>query len=205
MEISDSDIQDRLERYKYDLKYPANEVVHKHILTGVPVALTLDDYFLLRNRVARKFQVEPVEVVLVGSCRVGFTLVDKSEEGRPRYSPVHPGSDLDIAVVSSWLFNQYWDNVHLYSVQNWAFPTTPEGIKFRETLFGGWIDPLGLPPATQFQKAREWFQFFRQLSDDRQYGNRRASARIYRSWDRLCAYQQRAVEQCQRHARGRGK
>jgi len=42
------------------LKYPATDVVHKPILTGVPAALTLDEYFLLRNRVAKEFLVSPL-------------------------------------------------------------------------------------------------------------------------------------------------
>jgi hypothetical protein len=205
MEISEQEYKRRLAQYQQDLKYPANEVVHKHILTGAPAALDADDYFLLRNRVAKKFQVQPVEVVLVGSCRVGFTLVDKSKKGRPRYSPLHSGSDLDIAVVSAWLFDQLWQDVFLYSVTDRAFATSPEAKMFRDTLFAGWIDPRGLPPANRFARSREWNQFFDQLSADRQYGNRRASARVYRSWDRLCAYQQKAVEQCQWHAKTSGR
>src|SRR4051812_43370945 len=106
MDIKDSDIQERLNRFKHDLKYPSPDIVHKHILTGAPIALSDEDYFLLRNRVASKFRVQPVEVVLVGSCRVGFTLVDKPKQDRPRYSHVHPGSDLDIAVVSAQLFDE---------------------------------------------------------------------------------------------------
>ena len=43
---------------------------------------------------------------------MGFTLMDKSDQDRPRYSHVHPGSDLDIAIVSTRLFNEYWDLVH---------------------------------------------------------------------------------------------
>jgi predicted nucleotidyltransferase len=204
MEISDDEYNQRLEDYKNDLKYPASDVVHKHILTGVPVALSLHDYFMLRNRIAKKFQVQPVEVVLVGSCRVGFTLIDKPDRGRPRYSPLHTGSDLDIAVVSARLFDQLWQDVFLYSDTDRAFARSPEAEVFRDTLFNGWIDPRGFPPAARFARSRDWSQFFDQISADRQYGNRRASARVYRSWDRLCAYQQRAVEQCQRHARTGG-
>jgi hypothetical protein len=205
MDISDSEISDRLDRYKRDLKYPSIEVVQKHILTGQPVALDEEQYFLLRNRVGKKFNVLPVEVILVGSCRIGFTLVDKPDRKRPRYSPIHQGSDLDIAVVSSRLFDVYWEGVYQYSAENLAFSTTEEGQRFRDTLFQGWIEPDALPPAHRFSRAREWFEFFRQISQDRQYGNRRASARVYRSWDRLTAYQQRAVEQCQRQAKGAGK
>lgn len=202
MDIRHSDIQERLDRFKHDLKYPTGDIVHKHILTGAPIALSDEGYFLLRNRVAAKFRIQPVEVVLVGSCRMGFMLMDKSEQDRPRYSHVHPGSDLDIAIVSARLFNEYWDLVHGYSNVNWAFLTTDQGVRFQQTLFCGWIDPDGLPPSNQFAKAREWWQFFREITQDRRYGNRRANARIYRSWEKIALYQQRAVEQCKRDAKG---
>jgi hypothetical protein len=198
MELSDAEYRQRLKQYREDLKHPSNEVVHKHILTGTPAVLSVDDYFLLRNRVANTLGVQPVEVVLVGSCRTGFTIVDKSTEDRPRYSPVRSGSDLDIAIVSARLFDNFWQDVLNYSDTDRAFAGTPEAGVFKECLFGGWIDPRGLPPSRQLARAQSCFQLFRQITQDRQYGNRRASGRVYRTWEQLAAYQRRAVDQCKR-------
>jgi len=85
----------------------------------------------------------PVEVVLVGSCRVGFTLLDKPD--RPRYSPLHSGSDLDIAVVSARLFDQLWYDVFVYSKTDLAFAASEECRLFRLSLFGGWIEAARPP------------------------------------------------------------
>jgi len=198
MEIPEADYDRRLKEYQADLGRPSDEIVQKHILTGLPAALTPDDYFNLRNDVSKHFGIQPVEVVLVGSCRVGFSLLDKPKKSRPRYSPVGAASDIDLAVVAPGLFKQLWDQVFAYSQSNRAFAKSPEGTQFRLMLFGGWIDPRGLPPGQRFQWADTWVRFFDGLSRDRRFGNRRASARVYRDWNRLAAYQQIAVDQCKR-------
>jgi hypothetical protein len=197
MDLSDAEFATRVKDFQADLNRPSVEVVQKHILTGSPVALSADEYFTLRHEVAVHFGVQPVEVVLVGSCRTGFTLRENPEEDRPRYSPIRSGSDLDIAVVSEWLFKQFWDDVFAYSQRSWAF-REGEGEEFRRMLFRGWIDPRGFPPGRRFEQADHWRQFFDGLSRDRRFGNRRTTARVYRDWVRLAAYQQIEVEGCQR-------
>src|SRR5262249_38426705 len=158
------------------------EIVQKHILTGSPVALTADDYFALRHEVARQFGIHSVEVVLVGSCRIGFSLTDKTKQNRPRYSRLRAGSDLDLVVVSARLFDQLLDAVFEYSQTNLAFSKSPEGVRFRNMLFRGWIEPRGLPPVRRFELSHDWVQFFDGLGRDRRFGNRRATARVYRDW-----------------------
>src|SRR5947209_7734337 len=106
MEPSDPEYDARLRAFQADLIRPSWEIVQKHILTGSPVALSPDDYFVLRHEVALHFKIQPVEVVLVGSCKTGFSLTDKPEKKRPRFSRVEPGSDLDLAVVSARLFDE---------------------------------------------------------------------------------------------------
>lgn len=196
MKSGDPEYEARLRSFQADLSRPSSEIVQKHILTGSPIVLTPDDYFVLRQEVALHFGIHPVEVVLVGSCRVGFSLTDKPKKKRPRYSRLETSSDLDLAVVSSKLFHRLWDAVFEYSRTNIAFSGSPEGTQFRYTLFQGWIDPRGLPPVRRFELSNRWISFFDGLSRDRRFGNRRASARVYRDWSGLAAYQQIAVDRC---------
>lgn len=198
MESNDPEYEARLKAFQSDFNRPSSEIVQKHILTGLPVALSPDDYFALRHEVAFHFDIYPVEVVLVGSCRIGFSLTDKPRRNRPRYSRLQPGSDLDLVVVSARLFHQLWDAVFDYSQTNLAFSKSAEGVQFRNMLFRGWVDPRGLPPVKRFDLSNRWVQFFDGLSRDRRFGNRRASARVYRDWSRLVAYQQIAVDLCKR-------
>lgn len=198
MESNDREYEARLRAFQADLSRPSSEIVQKHILTGSPVALTPEEYFVLRHEVALHFGVHPVEVVLVGSCRIGFTLTNKLRKNRPRYSLLQPGSDLDLAVVSARLFNQFWDAVFEYAQTDLAFHKSPEGVRFRNMLFRGWVEPRGLPPVKRFELFTDWIRCFDSLSRDRRFGNRRASARVYRDWSRLAAYQEIAVDQCKR-------
>jgi len=195
---NDPEYEARLKAFQADLSRPSSEIVQKHILTGSPVALSPDEYFALRHEVALYFGIHPVEVVLVGSCRIGFSLLDKPNKNRPRYSRLQSGSDLDLVVVSARLFDQLWDAVFEYAQTNLAFSKSREGVEFRNMLFRGWVDPRGLPPVKRFTLSNRWIQFFDGLSRDRRFGNRRASARVYRDWSRLAAYQQIAVDQCKR-------
>ncbi len=201
MELIERECAVRLKAFQADLSRPSEEIVQKHILTGSPAALTPDEYFAVRHEVAVHFGIQPVEVVLVGSCRTGFSLTEKPKKGRPRYSLVEQGSDLDLVVVSSRLFDRLWDAVFDYSRTNSAFRNSDEATEFRNMLFQGWVDPRGMPPGRRFEQADYWVRFFDGLSRDRRFGNRRTSARVYRDWQRLSAYQQIAVEQCKQALR----
>jgi hypothetical protein len=182
----------RVDRFCSDLKaLQPTEVIRKHITTGMPVFLTDELYFKLRSLIADQFQLHPSAVVLVGSCRTGFSIVPKK-----RYREAQPNSDLDVAIVSQERFDFYWDAVFAYSVIDRAWKRSGEYRQFVRMLFDGWIDPRGLPNVPRFEQATYWAAFFDSLMRSRQFGPRRISARLYRTWSRLEAYQERAVRQC---------
>jgi hypothetical protein len=184
--------QTLVDRFQTDLRaLPLQEVVRKHITTGMPVEIGEDDYYSLRSLVAEHFQLHPSAVLLIGSCRQGFSIAPKK-----RYRPARELSDLDIAVVSSVRFESYWDAVFTYSDADRAWQRSRQYRIFAWTLFRGWIDPRGLPNVSTFKEAADWTDFFDSLMQSRKFGCRRISARLYRSWSRLDAYQERAVRQC---------
>lgn len=169
-------------------------VIQKHITTGDPVAITQQQYFELRRRVAVEFELHPSAVVLVGSCRLGFALKKKPPSNR-RFEPCGPSSDLDVAVVSAELFDHFWDAVFecVWRQRDWSMG---EGAKFTRDLFNGWFTPDNLPNMPQFARARKWAEFFDSINRERMFGFRRMSARLYRSWHRLEAYQEHMVRAC---------
>ena len=182
----------RVLRFPTNLKaLPPGEVIRKYITTGMPVALTEEEYFTLRNTIADEFQLHPSGVIVVGSCRTGFSVAPEQ-----RYREARPGSDLDVAIVSLERFDRYWDDVFAYSEANDAWKTSREYGRFITTLFNGWIDPRWLPNVKQFEQAFRWRNFFDRLMKSRQFGRRRITARLYRTWSRLEAYQGIAVRQC---------
>lgn len=105
-------------------------------------------------------------------------------------------SDLDVALVSLERFDVYWDGVFAYSRADRAWKGSREYRTFAKMLFEGWIDPRGLPNVLRFKQAGDWTNFFDNLMQSRRFGRRRISARLYRTWSRLAAYQEIAVRQC---------
>ena len=173
------------------LNLPPMEIIRKYITTGSPLMLSEDEYFSLRNEIASAFHLHPSAIILVGSSRTGFSM--KPEK---RYQAASHNSDLDVAIVSSEKFDDYWERVFEYAQSNSAWKNSYRFRMFQQNLFRGWIDPRGLPPVKSFQEARHWTDFFDSMMQSRRFGTRRISARLYRTWSRLEAYQEKAVRQC---------
>jgi hypothetical protein len=182
----------RVERFRLDLAaLDVRELVRKHITTGMPVEIAAEDYYELRRLVAKEFGLHPSAVIVVGSCRTGFSIAPKK-----RYRPARAGSDLDVALVSPEQFRRYWDAVFEYARSDVAWKKTQRYKQFVGMLFSGWIDPRGLPPSPRFAEAHRWVAFFDGLMQSRRFGPRGISARLYRDWERLEAYQEIAVFSC---------
>ena len=183
---------DLVNGFKADLEaLEVGEVVRKHITTGQPAALRPIEYYELRRDVARKFDLHPNSVILVGSCRTGFSL--KPER---RYRPTRGDSDLDLAIVSADRFDDYWDSVFRFGNENRAWMKSPGFDNFTRQLFNGWIDPRGLPSDRRFKQALEWVGYFNALMRSRKFGARRITTRLYRTWERLETYQAIMVRRC---------
>lgn len=189
MSTSAPDHERRVQEFRAALTaLEIREVVRKYITTGMPAVITEYDYYDLRRDVAKEFQLHPNAVILVGSCRVGFSL--KPEK---RYAPSQSNSDLDLALVSVERFDDFWDRVFHYAKSN---PSWDQRGRFERSLFDGWIDPRWLPPVPRFTEAKRWAEFFDSLMRSRRFGIRRITARLYRTWERLESYQERMVQRC---------
>jgi hypothetical protein len=194
----------RVVLFKRDLQHqPIKDIIRKHITTGDPAVIPRDVYFDLRRRVADRFDLHPSEVVLVGSCRLGFRLKRKGRNGE-RYTPVQLTSDVDVAIVSARLFDSYWDRVFDLVRRNRDWPVG-RGRLFARDLFNGWMTPSQLPNLPQFNDAVSWAEFFAELSRFRTCGMRTIQARLYRSWHRLEAYQEVMVTECRNELIAKGE
>jgi hypothetical protein len=172
------------------------EFIRKYITTGSPVVIDSETFYTIRRRVSREFGIHPSAVVLVGSCKLGFTLKMKDfGTQRSRYAAASPSSDVDVAVVSERIFDEIWEAVFrsVYPKRDWPLDI---GREFVRDLFNGWISPGDLPNKPTFQRALLWSEFFALLSRERVCGRRTINARLYRTWDRLEAYQQHLVRDC---------
>ena len=194
-----------IERFKADLQSLAvADIFDRYIAAERCEGLVGIDHLALRQRIANHFGLEVEEVVIVGSAKLGFTLMDKprrdSDEGdRPAFSPFSDASDVDVAIVSDRLFDDIWkqcfDFWHTSGYGN-DLNYWPTGRKFRDYIFRGWMRPDKLPSEGGFRYKNEWFEFFRRLTSERGAGDYRISAGLYREAYFLRTYQQAALAKC---------
>jgi hypothetical protein len=199
MAASDPGHQRRVTEFKNDLRaMDLTRLIRKHITTGGSAVLADSTYYELRNTIADHFKLHPSAVVLVGSGRLGFSL-----KPTKRYEPFGHSSDLDFAVVSGEAFDLYWDRLfnHWRSDRIWS--RTRRYRAFLRELFKGWIWPRWFPPSPTFREALDWVEFEDRLGRESFRGRRSVGVRLYRSWERLEAYQSIHVIDC-RTALSRG-
>lgn len=179
----------RIIQFRSDLRrFSVDEMVQRHITYGSAFALDADRYFELKSLVAKQFGLHHSEVLMVGSGKLSFSIVEKK-----RYQPFGDTSDSDLALISPDLFESIWLDAYEY----WrARNFWPEYDKFKSYLFRGWIRPDKLPPAETFRRNRDWWEFFRQLTASQRFGPYRIRAGLYRSWSFLEAYQTKCVAEC---------
>ena len=184
-----ADIPDRARRFQDDLlEFPDSMMAQKYITYGDCYLLGQDDYFELKAEVSAEFAVHPSEVLVVGSGKLGFSIVASK-----RYQPFGDNSDIDIAIISPQLFDRIWTEVFGYRHERLSWPGEQE---FKNYLFRGWIRPDKLPPEGRFGFRKEWWDFFRRLERQGKYGPYKIRGAIWRSWHFLESYQIISIKGC---------
>lgn len=182
-------IKDRIKKFRDDLlQYDVANLVQRYITYGDCYALSNDEYFALKQQVAQNFKIHPAEVIVIGSAKLGFSIASAK-----RYREFGNSSDIDVALCSRPLFDEFWRDVFDYWArgEQWA-----ELGEFRKYLFRGWMRPDKLPPSNSFTRSKEWWEFFRNLTATRSFGPCKITGALYSDWHYLEAYQQKCVHEC---------
>ena len=164
------------------------QIVRKHILHGECCILSPHEYFTLRSEIAKFFGLHPNQVLVVGSAKLGFSIVPCKP-----YRPFCDESDIDVALVSSTLFDKTWEDVFRYRDEVGYWPQFKE---FSSYLFRGWIRPDKVPRSKIFSFGKEWWEFFRRMARDGMYGDYNIRGALYKSHFYLENYQKICVQQC---------
>jgi len=197
--------EDYLTRFKADLAVlSASAMFDRYVNPDECRGLVDVDHLALRERISARFQVDLRSVVIVGSAKIGFTLVTKKarrdQAARPMFSPFYEGSDVDVAIISDRIFDEIWKDCLLFWHSSgysddygyWR----DRGVDFRSYHFRGWMRPDKLPTGGRFNYRNEWFDFFLQLTSERAAGDYPVKAGVYREEFFLRTYQHVALEQC---------
>ncbi len=160
---------------------------------GVPYCFraTPAVYEEMRHWLGKRLRVDPKEITLIGSSRIGFSM-SPNEFGRP----FSENSDLDISIISSALFAETKDCFHAWEAdlgRGTVHPRNererrlwPENIEFgRRNIPKGFMDPGKIPTIKRYELAQRvvntmWALSVRVANSECGHPQRRASVRVYR-------------------------
>lgn len=162
-------------------------MINKYVITGESRILPTESHYDLRKEIADWSGVHTNDVVMVGSGKLGFS-IDPTQA----FKNFHRESDLDMAIVSSELFDYYWRQVFFYMQSDAYWKDRDE---FNSYILKGWMRP-DLLPSSNFQIRREWWTFFGGLSNRQDYGQYKVRGCVYKNWDFLEEYQTSGLTLC---------
>lgn len=181
-------------------------IVEALVLDGVPYVFESrpQDWQDLRSALTRTLGTRSEDIFIVGSAKMGFSLAPR-KFGRP----FSEGSDIDVAIIDSELFDTLW-----LSVVRWHYRRRhrlpPADRKWdddrRQELYWGYVNPTsfqykGLTSPGPLRPAKRvstrWFNAFQELGRIPPISGRRITGRLYRSREHAVAYQ----DQCLRKIR----
>lgn len=152
-------MDEEIDRFKeYVINNETERVINKYLLFGVPKIFNDDEnrYFELKEEVSAYFKIEPTQVYVVGSAKLGFSIAPQK-----RYKVFGDDSDIDVAIIDEKLFDEYWK--YIYEIEKKKGSITSKECSqyklFLEYLFKGWLRPDLFPSKVK----SEWFDFFKNL------------------------------------------
>lgn len=178
-----------IEEFKQDLiDLTSLQIIRKYILGAESQILNPDQHYRLKEQVCEHFGVEFNDVIMVGSGKLGFSIKPSR-----RFQSFHDESDIDIAVVSSKLFEKIWTEAYLFKKGGADWPKAASFFKY---LSEGWIRPDKLPRNEYFEFTSKWWDFFNSLTSSGNYGPYAIRAGLYHSNFFLQEYQKICIDQC---------
>lgn len=178
-----------IDDFKQDLTNLSSlQIVRKYILAAESQILSADQHYRLKEQVCDHFKVEYTDVIMVGSGKLGFSIKPSR-----RFQSFNDDSDIDIAVVSTKLFEMVWNEAYLFKKDGADWPRAGSFFRY---LSEGWIRPDMLPRNDYFEFTTKWWDFFNSMTSSGQYGPYKIRAGLYHSNFFLQEYQKICVEQC---------
>lgn len=178
-----------LDDFKADLALlSSDQLIRKYILNGHCHVLNADEHFRLKDKITSHFSVEFTDVTIVGSAKLGFSI-----KANKRYQAFGESSDIDVAIVSTDLFNKIWTEAYLYKKSGAYWPKSES---FFQYLSDGWIRPDKLPISSYFTFTAKWWDFFNDLTTNKEFGPYKIRAGLYHSNFFFQEYQKINFDQC---------
>ena len=154
------------------------EVVQRYITHGSAFVFKDNDdkYFKLKKMVAEEFGLNPQEVIMIGSAKLGFSISPLK-----RWQPFHGESDIDMVIISSDKFDRFWKGLYDFNIELTARTEKEEKryYRFLDYLFKGWLRPDVFP--FSYVGRNEWLGFFKSISYG-EFGDYKINGAVFRDW-----------------------
>ncbi len=160
------------------------EIVQGYITHGPAFVFKEDDgkFFKLKSMVAQKFGLNPQDVIMVGSAKLGFSISPLI-----RWQPFHDESDIDMAIISPDIFDRFWKELYDFNIKL-TYRTEKEEkqyYRFLDYFFKGWLRPDVFP--FSYVGRKEWLDFFKSISYG-EFGDHKITGAVFRDWGFYEAY-----------------
>lgn len=166
------------------------KIVRKYIIHGTPFVFNNkeNDYYEFRDLIAKKFQINFHEVLILGSAKLGYSY--------HKDSIFSSDSDIDVALVNENLFEEYYKSIcdFQYELDKGRETMTDYENKqyqlFMQYLIKGWMRPDKLPSKLKiFTMKQEWFDFFKSISNGNStVGNYKVSGGLFKNYNYMEKY-----------------
>lgn len=151
----------------------------------------LESLDLFKEIVSSNFKVNFYSVKMVGSAKVGFSLSpQKMFKSFGAEDEIGNYSDIDIAIVSDQLYNDYWQGFRDNCNQNYNFPSPKLFKRVSSSIYKGFINDKDIREIPEMRK--KWDERADATTANLQRKLLIAhpiTFRLYRNWDDLKEYQ----------------
>lgn len=171
-------IEGRIETFRRaleDASLTAAQIVQRYLIHPTPYVFENAEgsYFDLKNSLAVQFGVNPEDVKMVGSAKLGFSIAPKK-----LWKPFDDSSDIDMVIVSNRVFEEFWQDLYGFNINLTARSEDDERLyrRFLEYFFKGWLRPDVFP--FDYPGKQRWFDFFKGISYG-QFGYRKVAGAVF--------------------------
>jgi hypothetical protein len=178
------------------------ELLDNYMLAGPARHVEQASIDFIKTKLWRKYNVSDPDgyVGVVGSAKLGFATNEKRlADGKllPRYRRFSAESDIDVVVVSAPIFNAVWNDLCAHAHRSATSLPWNSGV-LGDYLVYGWLRPDHFPMNVRLRKCDDWWDVFRTLSADLQFGRHQIRGGLFHSLEHLRRYQNRTLGDCAR-------
>ena len=169
------------------LSEPLDKIVSIWLFHRIPFIFGEDvnKYIEWKHELSKIIEIDPDMILVTGSGAVGISLSPYKN-----FRPFSQDSDIDIAIISEYFFNESWHFLRSLGTQYHKYkPKEKQAIKdhVERLIYWGTVATDKILPILPFGK--KWFEAINQIKEKDPINGKELRFRIYKDFASLRAYQ----------------